>query len=67
MLYRYPKSKKCPYEIPIKGRMPGNRLVRFPAYIMKKFIQNSIYYASSFLLFDDSSIRDIYEEMMCYK
>ena len=30
--------------------MPGNRLVRFPAYIMKKFIQNSIYYASSFLL-----------------
>ena len=47
--------------------MPGNRLVRFPAYIMKKFIQNSIYYASSFLLFDDSSIRDIYKEMMCYK
>lgn len=46
--------------------MPGNRLVRFPAYIMKKFIQNSIYYASSFL-FDDFSISDIYEEIMCYK
>lgn len=48
--------------------MPGNRLVRFPAYIMKKFIQNSIALAgllvSGLSLFDDVSISKRNEEIV---
>ena len=49
-----------------KGRMPGNRFMRFPACIMKKFIQKVLSTKSSFS-FDGYSIRDSCEEMVLKK